>query len=137
MYKLQPVIAKANASCELFRILSHCQSACTTFLRIRNVCIERNATLLFHARHDDKWIYSYWTKRIMSAYNPRLRDYLTRRHHMETLSFHGVPGAVMIDTFGYKECPLGAVVEAGARTGIGRSARRTGLCRRRNSIFRA
>ena len=108
MYKFQPVIDKANASGELFRIVGHCQSACTTFLGIRNVCIERNATLLFHAGHDDKrQVSAYWTERIMSAYNPGLRDYLSRGHYMETLSFHAVPGAVMIDKFGYKECPHG------------------------------
>jgi hypothetical protein len=59
MYKLQPVIARANAGGELFRIVRHCRSACTTFLGIRNVCIGRNATLRFHAGHDDKWISSY------------------------------------------------------------------------------
>jgi hypothetical protein len=96
MYKFQTVIDKANASGELFRIVGHCQSACTTFLGIRNVCIERNATLLFHAGHDDKRrISAYWTERIKGAYNPRLRDYLTRGHYMETLSFHAVLGAVM------------------------------------------
>lgn len=108
LYQLQPVIDQANASGELFRIVGRCQSACTTLLRIRNVCVERNATLLFHAGHDDKWrISSYWTERIMSAFNPKLRDYLTRGHYMETLDFHPVSGAVMIDTFGYKECPRG------------------------------
>jgi hypothetical protein len=105
-------------------------------LGIRNVCIERNTTLLFHAGHDDKWqISGYWIERIMSAYNPRLRAHLTMGHYMETLDFRAVPGVVMIDTFGHQECPRGAVVEAGARTRIGRSARRTGLCRRQTPFF--
>jgi hypothetical protein len=45
--------AQYNASGELFRIEGHCQSSCTLFLAIRNVCIDRNATLLFHAAHDN------------------------------------------------------------------------------------
>jgi hypothetical protein len=42
------VVEKYNASGERFRIDGHCQSACTTFLSIRNVCVTPNATLLFH-----------------------------------------------------------------------------------------
>jgi len=48
----QPEIARANASGELFRIKGHCQSLCTLFLGVRNVCVERGASLLFHAGHD-------------------------------------------------------------------------------------
>ncbi|MFX6838593.1 hypothetical protein ABTH46_19855, partial [Acinetobacter baumannii] len=33
------VIQQYNASGERFRIDSHCQSACTMFLSIRNVCV--------------------------------------------------------------------------------------------------
>jgi hypothetical protein len=32
-----------------FKIEGHCQSACTLFLKLRNVCIDPNAELLFHA----------------------------------------------------------------------------------------
>src|SRR6266851_1749468 len=46
-----PIVAAHNRSGELFRIQGHCQSACTLFLGIRNVCVERSATLLFHAAH--------------------------------------------------------------------------------------
>jgi hypothetical protein len=38
-----------NQTGELFRITGHCQSACTMFLAIRNVCVEPSARLLFHA----------------------------------------------------------------------------------------
>ena len=48
----QPEIERANASGELFRINGHCQSNCTLFLGLRNVCVERSATLFFHAGHD-------------------------------------------------------------------------------------
>lgn len=106
MARFQPVIDRADQSGELFRITGHCQSACTTFLGIRNVCVERSARLLFHAGHDRHFVIStYWTERIMSAYNAPLRRYLTAGRHMETLAFHTVSGAAMIDKFGYRECP--------------------------------
>ena len=106
MAKFQPVIDQANQSGELFRITGHCQSACTTFLGIRNVCVERTAKLLFHAGHDRHFtISAYWTERIASAYNAPLRQYLTAGRYLETLAFHTVSGAAMIDRFGYRECP--------------------------------
>ena len=50
--RFDPVVSQYNQSGELFRIEGHCQSSCTLFLGIRNVCVNRNATLLFHAAHD-------------------------------------------------------------------------------------
>src|SRR5437764_11547089 len=50
--QFDPVVRQYNQSGELFRIAGHCQSACTLFLSIRNVCIEPSAQLLFHAGHD-------------------------------------------------------------------------------------
>src|SRR3954465_10122745 len=106
MSKFQPVIDEANRTGELFRIKGHCQSACTSFLGIRNVCVERSARLLFHANHDDKRnISAYWTARITGEFKPALLKYLKDGGHLDTLEFHTVPGAVMIDRFGYKECP--------------------------------
>ena len=55
----QPEIERATATGELFRIKGHCQSNCTLFLGLRNVCVERSATLLFHAGHDRSAI-SMW-----------------------------------------------------------------------------
>jgi hypothetical protein len=106
MSRFQPVIDQANRTGELFRIKGHCQSACTTFLGIRNVCVERSASLLFHAGHDDKRnISAFWTERMMSNYNAPLRQYLIAGHYTETLAFHTISGAAMIDRFGYRECP--------------------------------
>jgi hypothetical protein len=106
MSKFQPVIDEANRTGELFRITGHCQSACTTFLGIRNVCVERSASLLFHAGHDDKRnISAYWTEHMASFYNASLRQYLVAGHYTETLAFHTISGAAMIDKFGYRECP--------------------------------
>jgi len=104
--KFQPEIDRANASGELFRIKGHCQSNCTLFLGLRNVCVERSATLLFHAGHDrQRNISAGSTQRMLSAYNAALRRYVTDNHYMDTLAFHAIPGAMIIDRFGYKECP--------------------------------
>jgi len=102
----QPEIDRANASGELFRIKGHCQSLCTLFLGLRNVCVERSARLLFHAGHDrQRNIHAGSTQRMMNAYNASLRQYLVNGHYMETLAFHTISGAAMIDKFGYRECP--------------------------------
>jgi hypothetical protein len=102
----QPEIERATATGELFRIKGHCQSNCTLFLGLRNVCVERSATLLFHAGHDrQRNIHVAHTQRMLSAYNAKLRRYLVDNHYMETLAFHTIPGSTIIDTFGYRECP--------------------------------
>src|ERR1051325_6977740 len=49
MARFDAIIAQYNASGEPFRIEGHCQSSCTMFLAIQNVCVDPNATLLFHA----------------------------------------------------------------------------------------
>jgi len=102
----QPEIDRANTSGELFRIKGHCQSNCTLFLGLNNVCVERSATLLFHAGHDrQRNINAGSTQRMLSAYNASLRQYVTDNHYMDTLAFHAIPGSMIIDKFGYKECP--------------------------------
>jgi hypothetical protein len=99
-------IDRANASGELFRIKGHCQSNCTLFLGLRNVCVERSATLLFHAGHDrQRNINAGSTQRMLSAYNAALRAYVTEKGYMNTLEFHAIPGSMIIDKFGYRECP--------------------------------
>jgi hypothetical protein len=104
----QPAIDRANAGGELFRIQGHCQSLCTMFLGVRNVCVERSARLLFHAGHDrQRRISAVSTQRMLAAYNAPLRQYLESGHYMETLAFHTISGAQIIDRFGYKECPRG------------------------------
>jgi hypothetical protein len=104
--RFDPVVAEYNRSGELFRIEGHCQSACTLFLGIRNVCIEPSAQLLFHAGHDrERNITAKSTNHMLAAYRPKLRQYLVSNHHMDTLAFHTIPGHEMIDKFGYKACP--------------------------------
>jgi hypothetical protein len=101
-----PVVGQYNQSGELFRIEGHCQSSCTLFLGIRNVCIDRNATLLFHAAHDsNRNVSPSLTTHMLAAYNAGLRNYVTANHYMDTLAFHAISGADMIHKFGYRECP--------------------------------
>jgi hypothetical protein len=104
--RFDPVVGQYNQSGELFRIDGHCQSSCTLFLAIRNVCIGRVATLLFHAAHDRSGNASPSnTQHMLSAYNPRLREYVTANHYMDTLAFHSISGRDLIAKFGYRECP--------------------------------
>jgi hypothetical protein len=104
--RFDPVVSQYNKSGELFRIEGHCQSSCTLFLAIRNVCISRSATLLFHAAHDRSGNASASnTEHMLTAYTPKLRDYLTLHHYMDTLAFHAISGRDMIQKFGYPECP--------------------------------
>jgi hypothetical protein len=104
----KPEIDRANATGELFRIKGHCQSNCTLFLGLRNVCVERSATLLFHAGHDrQRNVNAASTQRMLNAYNARLRQYVLANHYMDTLEFHAIPGSEIIDRFGYRECPHG------------------------------
>ena len=104
--RFDPVVAQYNASGELFRISGHCQSSCTLFLGIRNVCVESSASLLFHAAHDrQRNVSPSLTAHMLEAYNPKLRAYLAAGHYMDTLAFHTISGAAMISRFGYRECP--------------------------------
>jgi hypothetical protein len=104
--RFDPVVSQHTQSGELFRIEGHCQSSCTLFLGIRNVCVDRNATLLFHAARDNSQNVSpSLTQHMLAAYNARLRNYVTANHYMDTLAFHSISGPDMIRKFGYRECP--------------------------------
>jgi hypothetical protein len=104
--RFDPVVGQYNASGELFRIEGHCQSSCTLFLGIRNVCIDRNATLLFHSAHDNnRNVSPALTTHMLAAYNAGLRNFVTANHYMDTLAFHTISGRDMIRKFGYRECP--------------------------------
>ncbi len=109
--KFQPAIDQANASGELFRIRGHCQSNCTLFLGVRNVCVERSARLLFHAGHgrgaNRQVINAGSTQRMLDAYNPKLRQYVIDKGYLTKLEFSTISGADIIDKFGYRECSSG------------------------------
>lgn len=103
--RFDPIVTQYNQTGEEFQIVGHCQSACTLFLGIRNVCVDRNATLLFHAGHDrNRNITASSTNHMLSAYNAGLRDYLTSNRLMDTLAFHSISGRDMVRKFGYREC---------------------------------
>jgi hypothetical protein len=100
------VVQQYNASGARFRIDSHCQSACTVFLSIRNVCITPNATLLFHGGGDprtDRRSASS-TQHMLASYNSALRQYVTDNHFMDTFVFHAISGRDMVKRFGYPAC---------------------------------
>jgi hypothetical protein len=100
------VIQQYNASGERFRIDSHCQSACTMFLSIRNVCVTPGATLLFHAGGSmQKGIINpSTTQQMLSTYNAALRQYVTDNHFMDTFAFHPISGGEIIKRFRYPAC---------------------------------
>jgi hypothetical protein len=93
------MIGQANASSEPFRIHGKCNSACTMFLSIRNVCIERNAVFGFHAGKTPGV-----TARMAQTYNSALRSYVDQNHFLETEQLHFIPASTMISRFGYKAC---------------------------------
>jgi hypothetical protein len=103
------IVRQYNASGEAFRIQGVCKSACTIFLGIRNVCVERSATLMFHAGHDIAENVTGPDTRASRAalfrYNEALRRYLLDGHYLDTSAYHSLPGNVIIDRFGYRECP--------------------------------
>ena len=104
--QFQSVIQQYNASGERFRIESHCQSACTMFLSIRNVCVTPGATLLFHAGGSmQKGIINpSTTQQMLSTYNAALQQYVTGNHFMDTFDFHSISGSEIIRRFGYPAC---------------------------------
>jgi hypothetical protein len=100
------VVQQYNASGERFRIDSHCQSMCTIFLSIRNVCITPNATLLFHSGGDPRsgQVSASSTQHMLDAYNAALRQYVSDNHYMDTFTLHAISGRDMISRFGYPAC---------------------------------
>jgi len=104
-----PIIQQYNASGELFRIEGVCKSACTLFLGIRNACVERSATLMFHGGHDVKENVTGPDTRASRAmlyrYKETLRQYLLEGHYMDNDEYHTLMGSELVDRFGYRECP--------------------------------
>jgi len=103
------IVRQYNASSDEFRIEGVCKSACTLFLGIRNVCVQRDAQLMFHAGHDIAKNQTGPDTRashaLLHQYNESLRSYLLEGHHMDTDAYHTLEGGVLIERFGYRECP--------------------------------
>lgn len=106
MGRFDAVVQQYNASGERFRIDGHCQSACTIFLSIRNVCITPSASLLFHAGGNPKAgrMSAASTQHMLAAYNSALQQHLTQNHYMDTFAFHTISGRDMVKRFGYPAC---------------------------------
>jgi hypothetical protein len=104
--RFDAVIQRFNASGERFRIDTHCQSACTMFLSIRNVCVTPGATLLFHSGGNPRTnrINPAATQRMLSTYNAALQKYVTDNHYMDTFAFHTISGRDIVSKFGYPAC---------------------------------
>jgi hypothetical protein len=102
------IIRKYNASGERFRIEGHCQSSCTKLLAIRNVCIDPDATLLFHAallpRERNQKPDPAKQAAMLRSYNTKLRKFVIANHYIDTFEFHAISGHDMIQKFGYREC---------------------------------
>jgi hypothetical protein len=91
-----------NRSGKLFRIEGTCQSACTMFLSLRNVCVDLNATLLFHSGRPGTVA---GRGRMLATYNAKLRAFLIANHYMDTPEFHAISGRDIVQKFGYRACP--------------------------------
>jgi hypothetical protein len=107
--KFIAIVRRYNASGKTFRIEGVCKSACSLFLGIRNVCVERSATLMFHAGHDIAenvtGLDTRASRTALYRYNEALRRYLLDGHYMDTDAYHSLSGSTIIDRFGYRECP--------------------------------
>jgi hypothetical protein len=102
--QFQSVIQQYNASGERFRIDSHCQSVCTMFLSIRNVCVSPGATLLFHAGGADKRASAPAARSKCSAPITPPCSSVSPPTIMEKLDFHPISGSELIKRFGYPAC---------------------------------
>jgi hypothetical protein len=102
-----PIVQQYNANGELFSIQGVCKSACTLFLGIRNICIERDATLMFHGGHPGERHRSDTraSRAMLYRYNKALRHYLLEGHHMDSNEYYTLMGSELIDRFRYRECP--------------------------------
>jgi hypothetical protein len=102
------IIQKYNQSGELFRIEGRCQSSCTMLLAIKNVCIDPNSTLLFHAalfpNERGQKPPPARQAAMLNSYNAKLRNYLVANGYVDTFEFHAISGRDIIQKFGYRAC---------------------------------
>lgn len=101
------IIAQYNQTGELFRIEGYCRSSCTMLLPIRNVCVDPDATLAFHAAiySEREPVSAEKNKRMLSHYNARLRSFLIANRYLDSWEFHPISGNDIIHKFGYRQCP--------------------------------
>lgn len=103
------IIAQYNKSGERFRIEGSCQSSCTMLLAIKNVCVDPDARLLFHAalfpNEAGQKPPPKRQARMLAAYKPALRNYLVSNGYVNSFEFHTISGRDIIGKFGYRACP--------------------------------
>ena len=87
-----------NRSGKLFRIGGTRQSACTMFLSLKNVCVDVNATHLFHSGRPGT---VGGRPRMLATYNAKLREFLIANHYMDSPEFHAISGRDIVQKFGY------------------------------------
>lgn len=102
------IVRQYNQSGQPFRIEGRCQSSCTMLLAIKNVCVDPNATLLFHAalfpNERGQKPPPARQAAMLNSYNPKLRNYLVKNGYVDTFDFHAISGRDIIQTFGYRAC---------------------------------
>lgn len=102
------IIREYNRTGRQMRIEGSCQSSCTMLLAIKNVCVDPNATLKFHAAlfpHEaGQKPPPQRQARMLASYNAKLRNYLVSNGYVDTFEFHNISGRDMIQKFGYKAC---------------------------------
>lgn len=105
--EMDRIVQQYNKTGELFRIEGECRSSCTELLAIKNVCIDPNATLEFHAaiRTPQQRVDPAKNKRMASYYNSELRSFVLTNHYMDAWTFHPISGPEVIRKFGYRRCP--------------------------------
>jgi hypothetical protein len=104
---MDSLVAQSNQKGEIFRIEGNCRSSCTELLAIKNVCIDPNATLKFHAalKQPDQAVDAARNRQMASHYNSKLRGFVLANHYMDSWEFHSISGQDMIHKFGYRQCP--------------------------------
>jgi hypothetical protein len=102
------IVREYNQSGRSMRIEGSCQSSCTMLLAIRNVCVDPNATLKFHAALFPNEIGQKPPPRrqtqMLASYNAKLRNYLVSNGYVDTFEFHSISGRDIIQKFGYRAC---------------------------------
>jgi hypothetical protein len=78
-------------------------------LAIKNVCIDPNATLEFHAALEASGqpVDPARNSRMAGYCHSSLRSFVVANHYMDSWTFHPISGQEMIQKFGYRQCPGG------------------------------
>lgn len=82
-------VRRLNAEGATKAIRGACASACTIYLGVKNVCVEPNAQLWFHAAHlpGDAHPDPLGSLEMLSYYPPRVREWVIRTQALESVDF--------------------------------------------------